>query len=144
MCCIKRYQFVRARGCVKRSVALNFVKHIYCEGMSVKSSSSLWRGWTPLSGVEALQGSFSDQLLLGSPWGGFNVWYKIYLFEDTWCYMYAMFWFSREIHQYTEITTQAKYSYFGSPCKSDSHYQSLHVCCQDVEHPQFTSKESVG
>lgn len=110
LCCLKWYQPVGARGCVKGSVALNFVKQISCEGMPVKSSSSLRVRWTPLSGVDALQGSFSDRLLLDGPWGVFNVWYKIYLFEDTWCYMYAMFWLSREIQQYTEITTRAKYS----------------------------------
>lgn len=59
--------------------------------MPIRSSSSLWVGWTSLSGVEALQGSFSDPLLLDSPWREFNVRYKIYLFEDTWCYIVLCF-----------------------------------------------------
>lgn len=69
----------------------------------------------PLSGVEALQGSCSDQLLLDSPWWGFNVCREIYCCEVNYIVVYlvlhsVMFWFSRDTLQYAEITTQAWHS----------------------------------
>lgn len=57
----------------------------------VRSSSSPQVGWIPLSGMEALQGSCSDQLLLDSPWGTFNDCHEIYCFEDTWYYIALCF-----------------------------------------------------
>lgn len=53
--------------------------------------AALRRDGTPLSGMEALQGSCSAQLLLHSPWGGFNVCHEIYCCEDTWYYIVLYF-----------------------------------------------------